>query len=148
MIQYRLDGGAWSTIDWNSSSTAVGTTWNTFSFNISTAHVNKVDLKISGESIPNGNAFVDNLIIWGIDSSISAIPNISESSLRVYPNPVANTLFIDGDDVKKVEVYDMRGRLAFAGSEKTINVSGLASGMYIVKLHTAKGVFSSKVFKK
>jgi hypothetical protein len=147
-IEYRLDNGDWNEIDFNSSGTVVGATWNTFTFNISTAHADKAALRISAPGITS-YSYIDNLTIWGIDPNmVSAIPNVANAPhVRVYPNPVVNTLYIDGD-VKKVDLYDAGGRLALSEANKTVNVSGLASGMYIVKLHTEKGAFSSKVFKR
>jgi hypothetical protein len=146
-IQYRLDAGEWATIDFNSSGTVAGMTWNTFTFDISTAHANKVDLKITSEGY-SGTAYIDNLTVWGVDPSMSvAIQGVEVPMVRVYPNPVVNDLHIDGE-VKKTDIYDMRGRLIISSTGKNIPVSHLASGMYIVKLHTGEGTFSSKVFKK
>ncbi|MDR0412716.1 MAG: T9SS type A sorting domain-containing protein [Dysgonamonadaceae bacterium] len=148
LIEYRLDGGNWAAIDFNTSGTAVGPTWNTFTFNISAAHASKVDLRISAPGI-TGDTFIDNLTFWGTDPNmVSAIPGVADApQVRIYPNPVESTLYIAGE-VKKADLYDMQGKAVLSGAGKTIDVSGLNAGMYIVKLHTDKGVFSSKVFKK
>ncbi|MDR1681948.1 MAG: T9SS type A sorting domain-containing protein [Candidatus Symbiothrix sp.] len=149
-IEYRFDNSdVWQAVDFNSSPTAVGSTWNTFVFDISTGNASKVALRISSKEIPNSYAYIDNLTIYGIDPNyVVAIPGVNFSTaVRVYPNPVVNTLHIDGD-VKKTDIYDMQGRLVISDNSRSIDVSDLKTGMYVTKLHTDNGAFSSKVFKK
>ena len=63
----------------------------------------------------------------------------SISGLRVYPNPVVDgNLFItsDSNESKSVAVYDVLGKqvLKTVVTNQAINVSGLNSGVYIVKI--------------
>lgn len=70
-------------------------------------------------------------------------------SIGVYPNPVKGTLNIQSDNVQMVEIYNMQGQLVkMQGNSSTISMSDLASGLYMVRIQTAEGVYTQKVVKE
>lgn len=77
--------------------------------------------------------------------------NLSPGILKLYPNPVVNTLIIDaGFEVKSARIYSSSGSLVkntyfINGS---INVSSLKPGLYVVKLQTVNGVITRKFIKQ
>ncbi|MDR1585233.1 MAG: T9SS type A sorting domain-containing protein [Prevotellaceae bacterium] len=153
-IEYRANGtGDWTAIDFSKSGTAVGGTWNTFEFDLGLSNVNTIDLRLSGKEISSGVSNIDNITIWGTDEewdwSTASVPNVSVSSINMYPNPVTDILKVDGD-FHQIDIYDIQGKLVVSDSGKRseINVSHLPGGMYVTKVHTVEGVFSSKIFKK
>ena len=65
------------------------------------------------------------------------------SSIGLYPNPASNTVILsnpNGLQLKSVEIYNIQGKLiriidlTTMGSEKTIDLSDLASANYIVEI--------------
>jgi len=76
----------------------------------------------------------------------------SENSISIYPNPATDRLSINTDEnIEQVEIINLVGsRVAFSkGNNKTINVSGLESGIYLVRIKTAQNnVFSEKLYIK
>jgi hypothetical protein len=54
-----------------------------------------------------------------------------QKALSVYPNPVQNTLYTNTNS--KLEVYNLYGQLVAQAIGKSIDVSNLASGTYIIK---------------
>ena len=60
------------------------------------------------------------------------------SGLKVYPNPAKNNLFISSDSFaeKQVELYDVLGKVTLKTkvTDAPINLSGLTSGVYVVKV--------------
>ncbi len=73
---------------------------------------------------------------------------LSKSLVKLYPNPATNTVSITGSDIKKVEVYDINGRLVLSTQQAAFSVKNLAQGIYIVRATTAnKGVVSKKLIK-
>jgi hypothetical protein len=64
--------------------------------------------------------------------------NNTITGLKIYPNPAKNTLFVTSDSFveKQVELYNVLGKIALKAntSNAPINLSGLASGIYIVKV--------------
>ncbi|WP_298763433.1 T9SS type A sorting domain-containing protein [uncultured Polaribacter sp.] len=76
------------------------------------------------------------------------------SSLSIA-NPINNTLSIKGitDNVKQVSVFSLLGQQVLtkkvtAQSSLDIDVTGLSSGMYLVKLTGDNGSFTQKVIKE
>ena len=79
-------------------------------------------------------------------------PDIELSQpISVYPNPVSNVLYVrTKDDVvpEKVRLYDVSGRLVREYSDVSggsISVTGLAKGMYILKVIAGKRNYSERI---
>ena len=67
------------------------------------------------------------------------------SNLSFYPNPVKNTLTIEGI-YSKVDIFDMFGKLVLSSEfTEKINVSSLANGIYTLNIKTAKGTQTQKI---
>ena len=69
------------------------------------------------------------------------------------PNPTTNTITIANlpQEITKIEVLDMQGRIVLNKSEvinNTINISSLQSATYLVKIHVGRTIFYKKVIKK
>lgn len=88
-------------------------------------------------------------------TSVLGTEEVAVSNLSVYPNPVSNVINIANaaeSPVNAVSVVDLNGRtvktVKFDGvAEAQINVSDLASGVYLVTIETAKGNLTTKVVK-
>lgn len=73
-----------------------------------------------------------------------------DKNLRIFPNPVANTFYIQTKEVlKSVELYDASGRRVKVFKPSEIqNLDGFSKGIYILKIDTDKGSYSEKIIKK
>jgi pectate lyase len=75
----------------------------------------------------------------------------ASGKLILYPNPVSSELNIDSDKaIQKVEVYNLAGSLLNVqnGNNTSIDMSNLANGSYLVKVHTENSVTSKIIIKK
>ena len=73
------------------------------------------------------------------------------SSLRIYPNPANDKLYIETEnDIEEVVVYDVYGRqqLAVSGQSSAVSVANLNSGVYFVMIKTNDGVVTKRFVKK
>jgi hypothetical protein len=77
------------------------------------------------------------------------------NDVTIYPNPVKDLVYINAkDNVNKYEIIDVTGRLIETGQvEKDnqvnrVSTNRLATGVYILKLYTNKGVVTKKIIKK
>ena len=73
--------------------------------------------------------------------------NIEELSslFNTFPNPAKDILTIQGSYIS-VDVYDVYGKLVLsAESAKTINVSSLSNGIYMLNINTEKGTATQKI---
>ncbi|HLA55888.1 MAG TPA: T9SS type A sorting domain-containing protein [Flavobacterium sp.] len=80
--------------------------------------------------------------------------NELSSKISVYPNPVKNVVNVDVPSdilVESAEIYDLTGRMVksqnSAAGIQSINVSGLSSGNYILKLKSVQGSVTKKFIK-
>jgi agmatine/peptidylarginine deiminase len=71
-------------------------------------------------------------IISGVDENLAA-------SFEVYPNPMNNTLYINGD-VQYVTIFNAVGQqVLFVENRNEINVEDLSEGLYFVRVSDMKG---------
>ena len=87
----------------------------------------------------------------GDGENISAI---SLQNLNIYPNPVNDKLYIETQtQIQTIEIYDIYGRHQVAETPRhqgdlSIDVLGLKSGVYFVKIVTDKGEVTKLFIKK
>lgn len=85
---------------------------------------------------------VDNI---EITKPVGGVDDIAtgDAALRLYPNPVSETLVISGMGIENVSIWSMAGaqvgNIDGNGNEVRYDVSGLASGVYFAKVKTATG---------
>ncbi|MBU3012335.1 T9SS type A sorting domain-containing protein [Polaribacter vadi] len=86
---------------------------------------------------------------YSTNCSALSVDDFTIQNISIYPNPVNNTLNIQLEDIlEKVEVYSILGAKVIEHNNSSINVSKLASGMYLLKVYTEKGKVGFKRFIK
>ncbi|WP_340111366.1 T9SS type A sorting domain-containing protein [Maribellus mangrovi] len=93
---------------------------------------------------------VANLYLISLELA-TGIQSNTMSEPIVFPNPVTDRLTINTTfRINKVEVYNMNGGLMkqSKGGAKTMDMSKLNSGSYLLKIFTGEGIFTQKVIKK
>lgn len=69
--------------------------------------------------------------------------------ISFYPNPTNSILNISiKEDIQNVEIYNLLGSKVMEHKSKSINVSTLENGIYLLKVITKEGVFTAKRFIK
>ncbi|KOS06518.1 hypothetical protein AM493_11100 [Flavobacterium akiainvivens] len=68
--------------------------------------------------------------------------------LAIAPNPVNNTLHIEGAEITGITVTDTMGRTVLQSNSNDTDVSNLANGVYTVSAATAYGVKTLKMVKQ
>lgn len=69
------------------------------------------------------------------------------SGFNIYPNPANSKIFVDGENIGVVEVYNSLGQkvASVEGSENTsVNASSFDNGVYVVRVITNDGMVSTK----
>lgn len=77
-------------------------------------------------------------------------------SIEIFPNPTHNRFTVnlsDNTENNVVNVFDLTGKLVFAGIEKKtkqieIDLQDQPSGIYVVELKNSEGIYHTKVIKR
>jgi len=83
------------------------------------------------------------------DTLSTAEVNLSEESIKIYPNPTNEYIYIQTDNlIDKIEVYNILGkRVIQTKNNNKINLSNLNDGTYIVKVFSNTTEFIRKIVK-
>ncbi|MBL7814383.1 MAG: T9SS type A sorting domain-containing protein [Saprospiraceae bacterium] len=74
---------------------------------------------------------------------------IVEHDLKIYPNPTEGYIRIDYQGlIYKIEVINYLGQTVMYPLANEINISGLASGYYIIKIESDKGTHFEKIIRQ
>lgn len=77
---------------------------------------------------------------------LTRVDENAAASFVVYPVPAHDVLFIEADGFQKAEIYSLSGQKVMESLRDRMNVSGLSSGMYIMKVYDREGGCSSQRF--
>lgn len=98
---------------------------------------------------PNDLMYVDDVVCA---VGLLSVNDFSESKFSVYPNPVTDILNIkSASSVENVTVYDLLGKVVLQSNpgkiSPSIDMSGLASGAYLVQVTIGNATKTVKVLK-
>lgn len=97
----------------------------------------------------DGVGSVDVRIEQTPDGKVSILP---ESELKISPTLVVTTFTVDSESEGTIEVIGTTGNIVYAGAiengSTTIDASGFATGVYVVKTTTANGISTAKIMKR
>lgn len=81
--------------------------------------------------------------------SVTGIDDVENAQVAVYPNPASDMIMVEAENVNLVQVLDINGRVVLS-SERAgrLDVSALASGVYVVRVVCADGVSTTKIVKE
>lgn len=100
-------------------------------------------------AIPTGGFDLD--AVGVIHQAPAGINTVAGKTLRIYPNPVTDRLFIEADDALSVSLTDVTGKIlgSYTVSGKTeIAADTLAKGIYYLILRDANGMQWTERFSK
>ncbi|MDO6598417.1 T9SS type A sorting domain-containing protein [Oceanihabitans sp. 2_MG-2023] len=82
------------------------------------------------------------------DGSLST-PDYENSTIHIYPNPVQNELQITSNlTIDTIQIFNLLGQNVLETNVKTLNVSNLKTGMYLVKVISNQREFTYKIVKQ
>ena len=84
-----------------------------------------------------------------LPTPLLGVNNNSLQQISLYPNPVIDVLVIETQlPIKTIKVYNLQGKLVKEiSSNKKIDVSGLATGMYFIKIESDDNSVTKKFVK-
>ena len=92
----------------------------------------------------NGNYSAEYQKILFAESN-TGIEELGISSFFVFPNPVSNTLYIQGvDEYAALEVFNLTGKSVIEGKGTELDVTSLNQGTYILRINNQYVKFIKK----
>ena len=91
-----------------------------------------------------GNGQYTSLASCNSACSVTITDEISSKNISIFPNPVRNTLNIQGE-MELVEIFDVFGKLVLTSTNNTINTTDLAEGIYVVNINTNNIVITKRI---
>lgn len=77
-------------------------------------------------------------IVIGVDNV--GINNLNSVQTNIYPNPATNELFISSEsEVDNFTIVNLTGQTVLLGETSTADLSGLATGVYVIHITTEQG---------
>ena len=111
------------------------------------------DLEMSTIYVVKAYAVVNGETYYGQETTFQTwMEGVNElmQSLKVYPNPAANVLNIEGEGMTQVEVYNAMGQrvmmMEVDGNAAKVNTESLSNGMYVVRIHANDGTVLNRTF--
>ena len=110
----------------------------------------------------NRNPFIDNpylaTLIWGGTPaqnrwSVLSTDDFRQENIKIYPNPASgNDITINTNKDLTIEVYDILGKKVqtshLTSNIKKLDISGLKTGIYLLRLKTESGTITKKLIRQ
>lgn len=95
----------------------------------------------------------DNGVVHVIDMVLVPSPlgteDVNKETLNVYPNPAVNELFITNSSNTNFQIIDIKGSIILNGeAKKSIDVSSLTKGVYVLNLISDQEVSTHRIVKQ
>ena len=122
--------------------------WTTHEVNLSEAGYDNqtVYLAIANRTYDGFKLYVDSMRVWKEDPV--SVSTIAQVDFDVYPNPTSNSIHIRCDySVDAISIINLNGEAILTSTMKSIDLSGITSGVYFVEVQTAKGIARKRIIK-
>ena len=80
--------------------------------------------------------------IYNFFASCMGITDVDETTfptVNVYPNPTRDILYVEGENITNIQIYNALGQLIVTTTNKDIPVSSYSNGLYTVSITFADG---------
>ena len=86
-----------------------------------------------------------------ISSGNNGVRSVDAQKVKIYPNPATGMLHVEGVELRKMDLYDDKGIVVLSktlqGENAEVDISGIASGSYMVKISTAVDEYTELLMK-
>ena len=111
------------------------------------------ELEASSIYVVRAYAIVNGETYYGAETTFQTWTegiNELEQSLKVYPNPTANVLNVEGEGMTSIEVYNTIGQRVMMqqvdGNKAQVNTESLDNGLYVVRIYANDGSMLNRTF--
>ncbi len=160
ITRYALSGNPCANTGWTESlaGTTAGDRRMLGSAKLDTLHpneTNKISVAYLWSRATSGGAIgslckmfsqADSLIGWTNNNPPLSAKTPQTQTVKIYPNPATSSVTIEtAENDINVSLFDINGRSVLSTTQKTIDISGLAKGIYIVRGTAGTTYISQKI---
>lgn len=87
-------------------------------------------------------------------AAVTALNELNDASIQVYPNPTAGDVHISAADIDRIEIADLGGRVLqtihASGHMQSgpLNLSAYPDGIYMIRLYQNEGYTTKRIIKR
>ena len=81
-------------------------------------------------------------------TAYESVEEVEAATLSVYPNPATEVLYVNAENLKSVDIFDMTGRNIFTTTLSVIDLSDVEAGIYFVTVRTENAAKTIKLVVK
>ena len=111
------------------------------------------DLEMSSIYMVKAYAVINGQTYYGPETTFQTwMENVDEleNSLKLYPNPTANVLNVEGEGMSSIEVYNAIGQRVMMqevnGNKAQLNTESMNNGMYFIRIIANDGAMLNRTF--
>ena len=97
------------------------------------------DIEMAYGYTSNSLSFYGNEVNMTYIDLTSVNENAQAVSFKVYPVPAENEIQIQAEGFQKAEIFTLTGQMLMESEQSNVNVNGLASGVYLLKVYDQTG---------
>lgn len=92
----------------------------------------------------------DTVVITDPDPIVLGIAPFELAKIKVYPNPTAEILILEGGNITGIDLFTLNGKqvLSTRKPTSTVSLAHLESGMYILHIHSQNKIYQGKIMLK
>ena len=111
------------------------------------------DLEMSSIYVVKAYAVINGYTFYGAETTFQTwMEGVDEleNSVKLYPNPTANVLNVEGEGMSSLEVYNTVGQrvmmMEVSGNKTQINTESLNNGIYFIRIYANDGTMLNRTF--
>ena len=111
------------------------------------------DLEMSSIYVVKAYAVINGYTFYGAETTFQTwMEGVDEleNSVKLYPNPTANVLNVEGEGMSSLEVYNTVGQrvmmMEVNGNKTQINTESLNNGIYFIRIYANDGTMLNRTF--
>ncbi len=94
-------------------------------------------------------SFFDDFLFEGFDGISGSVASVGVDGVKVYPNPAADVVFVDGVVDADLTVTSVSGAIVKSvKNAQSVNVADLSRGVYLLTVKTGNDTFTTRIIKK
>jgi len=91
-------------------------------------------------------------VVNTLNDMYSKNEKISNEQIRIFPQPADNFIIIEGNNIMEILLYDINGKLQkqlnnIVADKITLNLAGLNSGIYSLKINCNSNIYINRIVK-